>query len=119
MERLRCVWPIDLEGEITMAIELMESVDGEQGEDDAPTLFDVVMINDDITPYLFVVLILIDDFQMSVELAEWTALTIHEDGQAVVMTTTHKIAKKKAADAMSNAQQHNFPLRVTIARSPL
>ncbi len=95
----------------------MKAEERTKGCDDAPRLFDVVMINDDITSYIFVVLMLMDDFRMTSECAEWMALTVHNDGRAIIMTTTREVAEEKAANAVSKARQLDFPLRIEIAPS--
>ena len=62
-----------------------------------PSLYKVVMINDDYTPMDFVVEVLMTFFAMNEEKATQIMLAVHTQGKAVCGIYTRDIAETKAA----------------------
>ncbi len=79
-----------------------------------PSLWHVVMHNDDVTTMDFVVMVLIKVFRKTQTDAERIMLKIHNEGAAVVGTYYKDIAMSKAFYVKSLAKQNGFPLKLTI-----
>lgn len=78
-----------------------------------PSLWKVILHNDDYTPMDFVVRVLIDIFNKSDSVAAELMLTVHEAGKANVMLTTREIATEKAARTSLVATTYGYPLLAT------
>jgi ATP-dependent Clp protease adaptor protein ClpS len=78
-----------------------------------PSLWTVVMHNDDYTPMDFVVHVLIEVFGKSMEEATQIMMDIHEKDCAAVITTTKEIADMKVAMTNELAVQFEHPLATT------
>ncbi len=79
-----------------------------------PSLFKVLMHNDDYTTMEFVVEILRQVFHKSESEAEQIMLTIHFQGIGFCGTYPHAIAEAKVTQARLQARKAGFPLRCTI-----
>lgn len=79
-----------------------------------PPMYDVIIHNDDITTYDFVVMILETIFNKNKDEATHLTLHIHENGEAVVGTYIYDIAQSKADKATSLARGEGFPLQITV-----
>ncbi len=79
-----------------------------------PSKFAVVLHNDDYTPMDFVVFVLQEIFHHPFERAERIMLSVHNDGMGVAGIYHYEIAEQKAYDTADEAQQHQYPLKVTI-----
>ncbi|MFT6386802.1 MAG: ATP-dependent Clp protease adaptor protein ClpS [Cellvibrionaceae bacterium] len=75
-----------------------------------PSLYKVMMMNDDYTPMEFVVHVLQAFFVMDREKATRVMLQVHTDGKAVCGIYIKDIAETKAAQAIEYAQQNEHPL---------
>jgi len=76
-----------------------------------PSLYKVIIINDDYTTCDFVVYILERIFSMSSERAEKIMFKSHYEGLAICGVYSLEIAETKAALVLSLAIQEGFPLR--------
>ena len=79
-----------------------------------PSLFQVIMLNDDYTPMDFVVEVLLSFFGMSEEKATQIMLTVHTQGRAVCGVFTRDIAETKAALVKQYAAESGHPLLCEI-----
>lgn len=79
-----------------------------------PSMYNVVMMNDDYTPMDFVIEILEGLFGMSEEQATQVMLKVHTEGKAVCGVFTRDIAETKAAQVNQYAQEHEHPLLCEI-----
>jgi len=75
-----------------------------------PSLYRVVLLNDDYTPMDFVVNVLESLFGMPREQAVRTMLMVHTQGQASVGTFTKDVAETKAAQVNRFAASCEHPL---------
>ena len=78
------------------------------------TKYKVVMINDDVTTMEFVVRILIEIFEKSVDEANNLMMKIHLTGDAVVGVYSKEIAETKSTQAMERAREEQFPLMCEV-----
>ena len=79
-----------------------------------PSKYAVVLHNDDYTPMEFVVFVLQEIFNHPFERAERIMLSVHEEGVGVAGIYHFEIAEQKAYDTVEEAQQNQYPLKVTI-----
>lgn len=82
-----------------------------------PSLYRVILINDDYTPMEFVVEVLQTVFGMERNQATRIMLEVHTKGKGVCGLFTYEIAETKVAQVMSIAQQQQHPLLCTMEES--
>jgi ATP-dependent Clp protease adaptor protein ClpS len=80
----------------------------------APSMYQVIMPNDDYTPMEFVVEVLELFFSLDREAATRIMLTVHTAGSAVCGTFTRDIAETKAVQVNQYAQENQHPLLCEI-----
>ena len=79
-----------------------------------PSKYAVIFHNDDYTPMDFVVFVLQEIFHHPYDRAERIMLSVHNDGMGVAGIYHFEIAEQKAYDTAEEAQQNQYPLKVTI-----
>lgn len=82
-----------------------------------PSMFKVLMLNDDYTPMEFVVLVLKRFFQMDLEQATQVMLHVHQRGVGVCGIYPYEIAETKVTQVMDFAQANQHPLRCTLEKA--
>lgn len=82
-----------------------------------PSMFNVILYNDDKTTMEFVILVLMQIFQKSFEDASTLTLAIHEHGKGIAGTYTNEIAVQKRSDTTNYARANNFPLHCEVEES--
>ena len=81
-----------------------------------PSMYRVLMLNDDYTPMEFVVHVLEHFFNKSHEEATQVMLHVHQKGAGVCGVYTYEIAETKVNQTMDLAQQNQHPLQCTIEK---
>ncbi len=81
-----------------------------------PSLYKVLLLNDDYTPMEFVVLVLQRFFGKSAEDATRIMLHVHQKGVGVCGVYTYEIAETKVAQVIEFARQHQHPLQCTMEK---
>jgi ATP-dependent Clp protease adaptor protein ClpS len=81
-----------------------------------PTMYKVLMLNDDYTPMEFVVHVLERFFQKSREQATQIMLHVHRRGVGVCGVYTYEVAETKVTQVMDLARQNQHPLQCTIEK---
>ena len=81
-----------------------------------PSLYKVLMLNDDYTPMEFVVHVLQRFFNMHHERAFEIMLTVHNKGVAVVGVYPFEIAETKVTQVMDCARSNQHPLQCTMEK---
>lgn len=79
-----------------------------------PGKYNVIMLNDDVTPVEWVMGILKDIFKHSDASAQALTMKIHNDGSAVVGTYLYEIAEQKGVEATNASRNHGFPLVLKV-----
>lgn len=79
-----------------------------------PTLYNVVLLNDDYTPMQFVVDVLETLFQKTPSEAHRVMMQVHLNGKGVAGVYTWEVAETKVASLLSLAQEAGHPLQATI-----
>ncbi|WP_097461184.1 ATP-dependent Clp protease adapter ClpS [Mangrovitalea sediminis] len=82
-----------------------------------PSMYRVVMMNDDYTPMDFVVDVLMKFFGMDEEKATQVMLIVHTQGKAVCGVYTRDIAETKAAQVNQYSSECEHPLLCEIERA--
>ena len=90
------------------------SVTIEQTKFKEPSMYHVIMHNDDYTTMDFVVSVLVEIFHKSHDEAVFLMAAVHNKGQANVGTYTLDIAETKVALVTTAAREQHFPLLCTI-----
>jgi ATP-dependent Clp protease adaptor protein ClpS len=83
-----------------------------------PKQYQVVMFNDDFTPYEFVVMMLMRFFGKSQQEAEALMWSIHRTGKGVCGVYSKDVAETKAKEVMDWARHEQHPLRLEVEIAP-
>ena len=81
-----------------------------------PSLYKVLMLNDDYTPMEFVVHILEAIFGMNLEEATNVMLMVHQKGVGVCGVYTYEIAESKVTETIDYARKNEHPLQCTLEK---
>jgi ATP-dependent Clp protease adaptor protein ClpS len=81
-----------------------------------PSLYKVLLLNDDYTPMEFVVYILERFFNKNREEATRIMLHVHQKGVGICGVYTYEVAETKVTQVMSFARQHQHPLQCTMEK---
>ncbi|MEL7543590.1 MAG: ATP-dependent Clp protease adapter ClpS [Pseudomonadota bacterium] len=81
-----------------------------------PSLYKVLLLNDDYTPQEFVVYVLERFFNKGIEDATRIMLHVHHKGVGICGVYTFEIAETKVAQVMDFARQHQHPLQCTMEK---
>src|SRR5207245_9724301 len=79
-----------------------------------PSLYRVLLLNDDYTPMEFVVYVLERFFNKSREEATRIMLHVHQHGVGVCGVYTYEVAETKVAQVVDTARRHQHPLQCTM-----
>ena len=79
-----------------------------------PSMYKVLLLNDDYTPMEFVVEVLQKIFSLDRTTATRIMLEVHTKGKGVCGVYTYEIAETKVAQVTGLAQQHQHPLLCTM-----
>lgn len=90
----------------------------EKKDREPPRRFDVIMHNDDVTTFRFVIEILVVYFKRTPQDAVSLTNQVHNTGSAVVGTYSREVAETKVYEAESIARAAGFPLRLTFKPAP-
>ena len=82
-----------------------------------PSMYKVILNNDDYTPMDFVIEVLQTFFSMDLEKSTQLMLTVHYEGKAVCGTFTAEVAETKVAQVMMYAREHEHPLLCTMEKA--
>lgn len=81
-----------------------------------PSMYKVIMLNDDYTPMEFVVHVIERFFAKSREEATRIMLHVHQRGVGVCGVYTYEVAETKVTQVMDFARQHQHPLQCTLEK---
>ena len=82
-----------------------------------PSMYKVVMLNDDYTPMEFVVMVLERFFNKSHDEATHIMMHVHQKGVGICGVFTYEIAETKVSQVMDLARQHQHPLQCTLEKA--
>ena len=81
-----------------------------------PSLYKVLLLNDDYTPMEFVVLVLEKYFNKGRQEATRIMLHVHQKGVGVCGVYTFEVAETKVTQVMDFSRQHGHPLQCTLEK---
>ncbi len=81
-----------------------------------PSLYKVLLLNDDYTPMEFVVHILEQFFGMNLDQATNIMLMVHQKGVGVCGVYTFEVAETKVTQVGDYARKHEHPLQCTMEK---
>ena len=81
-----------------------------------PSMYKVLMLNDDYTPMEFVIHVLESFYNKAHEEATQIMLNVHQKGVGTCGVYTYEIAETKVNQTMDLAQQNQHPLQCTIEK---
>ncbi len=81
-----------------------------------PSLYRVLMLNDDYTPMEFVVHVLQRFFGHNHEAAQQIMLHVHQRGVGICGVYTYEVAEAKASQVMNFARQNEHPLQLQLEK---
>ena len=82
-----------------------------------PSLYDVVLVNDDFTPMDFVIEVLKIFFSMPTEKANQIMLQVHNEGAAICGTFSKDVAETKSRQVNQHARESQHPLLCKIKKA--
>ncbi len=81
-----------------------------------PTMYKVLLLNDDYTPMEFVVYVLERFFQKNREEATQIMLHVHHKGVGICGVYTYEVAETKVTQVVDFARQNQHPLQCTMEK---
>jgi ATP-dependent Clp protease adaptor protein ClpS len=81
-----------------------------------PSLYKVLMLNDDYTPMEFVVHVLERFFSKNRDEATRIMMHVHQRGVGICGVYTYEVAETKVTQVMDFARQHQHPLQCTLEK---
>lgn len=81
-----------------------------------PSMYKVLLLNDDYTPMEFVVHILEGVFHKATEEATQIMLHVHQKGVGVCGVYTYEVAESKVAQVVDIARRNEHPLQCTMEK---
>jgi ATP-dependent Clp protease adaptor protein ClpS len=103
------IWGTKPDGDVALLLRTKSKVK-------RPSMYKVILLNDDYTPMDFVVHILERFFGKNVEEAVKIMLQVHNDGSAVCGVYTFEVAEAKSTVVMDYAQSNGHPLECIIEK---
>jgi len=81
-----------------------------------PSLYRVLLLNDDYTPMEFVVMVLQQFFSKGLEDAQVIMLHVHQHGVGECGVYTYEVAETKVTQVMDFARKHQHPLQCVMEK---
>jgi len=82
-----------------------------------PSMYRVILMNDDYTPMEFVVMILMGIFKKTSDEAHRIMLNVHQKGVGTCGVYTFEVAETKVAQVMDAAKRAQHPLQCTLEKT--
>ena len=82
-----------------------------------PSMYNVLLLNDDYTPMEFVIMVLEKVFNKKEEEATQIMLHVHKNGIGVCGTFTYEVAESKCKSVMDMAKKNEHPLQSAMEKS--
>lgn len=79
-----------------------------------PSLWKVVVLNDDVTPMDLVIEILTEVFKHDEHTAKNITMEVHNTGSGIAGSYIYEIAEQKGLEATAIARSSGYPLRIQV-----
>ena len=86
-------------------------MDREAQKVEPPSMYRVILINDDFTPMEFVVMVIQEFFHKDLETATRIMLQVHMEGKGVCGVYTHDVAATKVEQVVEISRKSGHPLQ--------
>lgn len=83
-----------------------------------PKRYQVVMFNDDYTPFEFVIVMLMRFFSKNQDEAMTIAMSVHQTGRGICGMYSKDVAETKVGEVMDCTKATGFPLRLEVQVVP-
>lgn len=93
-----------------------KSISDSRADEREPSMYKVILHNDDYTTMEFVVKILMEVFGKSLEKASQIMLNVHRQGKGICGVFIYEIAETKVETVHNLAREHGFPLKCTMEK---
>lgn len=103
----------DIDGDLDLKEKLGESLSEKVKK---PSLYKVILLNDDFTPMDFVIYILKSFFNKTDDQAHDIMMQVHKDGAGVAGVYSYEIAEMKSAQVNITAKENKHPLKSVIEK---
>ena len=81
-----------------------------------PGKYNVIILNDDYTPMDFVIQILIEIFNKSLDEAQELTLKVHESDKAIAGTYNKELSEQKKSESIQASRENGYPLTVLVEK---
>ncbi len=81
-----------------------------------PSMWKVILLNDDQTPMEFVIQLLTSIFKHSESSAAEVTLEIHNTGSGIAGIYSFEIAEQRGIEATQLSRQNGFPLKIQVEK---
>ena len=95
----------------------LDLLEKDEVKTERPSMWNIVLYNDDYTPMDFVVFALTKIFHRSTEDALALTLAVHTQGKGIAGTYTFEVAEQKQCEVLLMAKIEEHPLRVEVERA--
>ena len=82
-----------------------------------PSMYNVLLLNDDYTPMEFVIIVLMKFFNKQQEEATQIMLHVHKNGLGICGSFTYEIAESKCKLVLDFAKKNEHPLQCTMEKT--
>jgi ATP-dependent Clp protease adaptor protein ClpS len=94
----------------------LDLLDRDEVKAKRPSMWNIVVYNDDYTPMDFVQFVLMKSFHRSTEDALALTFAVHTQGKGIAGTYTLEVAEQKQCEVLLMAKTEEHPLRVEVER---
>ncbi len=81
-----------------------------------PDRFNVYLMNDDFTPMDFVIQLLVELFDKTLDEAKEVMLTVHNNGKGLAGSYNQEIAEQKVHEGTMLSRHHGHPLKIVMEK---
>jgi ATP-dependent Clp protease adaptor protein ClpS len=81
-----------------------------------PNRYNVLLLNDDYTPMDFVIQLLVEVFNRSLDEATTITMKVHDEGQGIAGTYSHEVAEQKQTESSMISRHNGHPLKIVLEK---
>ena len=81
-----------------------------------PNRYNVLLLNDDYTSMDFVIQLLVEVFNRSLDEATAITMKVHDEGQGIAGTYSHEVAEQKQTESSMISRHNGHPLKIVLEK---
>ena len=81
-----------------------------------PNRYNVLLLNDAYTPMDFVIQLLVEVFNRSLDEATAITMKVHDEGQGIAGTYSHEVAEQKQTESSMISRHNGHPLKIVLEK---